>query len=207
MWHGTAQVSITWNISENETTWHDITQQTYFPSAEGLCADSSLLLSSPFSVNEINEYQSWVKSLLAVETYGCLWLSKTVLSQYILPKTYFSTFFQTAAQNGCRKDEQVKQMGAMSAQGHAVFCRQQTLGPHWAQWDQVDFENVERSESSQVGRVIKKAVWASRDKGKRPDMSQRGGKKCEESLVRCSRWGPTENKTSTLHGSCGRVWG
>lgn len=42
----------------------------------------------------------------------------------------FFFFFETAAQDGCRKDERVKQMGAMSAQGHAVFCRQQTLGPH-----------------------------------------------------------------------------
>lgn len=67
------------------------------------------------------------------------------------------------------------------------------------------FENADRSESSHVGRVIKKAVWASPGKSKRPDMSQQGGKECEESLVRCSRWGPKENKTSMLHGSCGRV--
>lgn len=33
----------------------------------------------------------------------------------------------------------------------------------------------QRSESSRVGRVTKRGVWASRGKGRRPDTRQRGG--------------------------------
>lgn len=62
------------------------------------------------------------------------------------------------------------------------------------------FERVERSE---VRRVIKKAVWT----GQREKTRIHEGEECEASLVHCSRWGPTENNTSVLYGSCGRVWG
>lgn len=49
-------------------TQHNVKKEyTHLPSADGLCADSSLLLSSPFSANERSERQIRPD----VETHGC----------------------------------------------------------------------------------------------------------------------------------------
>lgn len=65
----------------------------------------------------------------------------------------------------------MKQMRAMSAQRHAVLSTNRNLvltGLNGIRW----IEKGEGSESSQVGKDIKRDVWTSWGKGKRPDMRQ-----------------------------------
>lgn len=62
----------------------------------------------------------------------------------------------------------------MSAQRHAVLLTNRNLVPtelNGIEW----LKKGERSESGQVGRVIKKDVWESWGRGKRPDERQQGG--------------------------------
>lgn len=106
-----------------------------------------------FLSNEINVYQLSANCLTIT---SCLrlnwWCSQSSFCHCILCWTKWM-------------EKRWSWWGDVSA-GPCCFCQQQSLGPHWAHWNQ-------RTESHEVVKVIKKAVEASEGKGERPDMSQK----------------------------------